>query len=107
LRLKSSYENCDLPVPDESDAIVCTLGSTGGATSIKRTTARASRSSRCLTLNAALQSFGLPKFLSVMVDRQQQADNDGDYYGLGANLLGSEPQVIPGGVSRRDRRGHG
>jgi hypothetical protein len=24
-----------------------------------------------------------------MVDRQQQADNDGDYYGLSANLLGS------------------
>jgi len=45
-----------------------------------------------------------------MVDRQQQADNDGDYYGLRANLLGREAQVMTGGVSRRecsrDRRGH-
>ena len=56
-------------------------------------------------------SFGLPKFLPVMVDRQQQADNDGDHYGLTANLLGGQAEVITGGVSRRkcscDRRGDG
>jgi hypothetical protein len=35
-------------------------------------------------------SFGLPKFLAVIVDRQQQADNDGDYHGVSANLFGRE-----------------
>jgi hypothetical protein len=38
-----------------------------------------------------------------MVDRQQKADNDGDYYGLSANLLGREAQVITGRVAGRER----
>jgi hypothetical protein len=55
-------------------------------------------------------SFGLPQFLAVMVDRQQQTNNDGDCQGLSADLLGREAQVITCGVSRRecsrDRGGH-
>ena len=56
-------------------------------------------------------SFGLPKFPAVMVDRQQHADNDGDRYGLTANLLWGQAEVITGGISSRecscDRRGDG
>jgi hypothetical protein len=36
-----------------------------------------------------------------MVDRQQQADNDGDHYCLTANLLGGQSEVITGGVAKR------
>jgi hypothetical protein len=36
-------------------------------------------------------SFRIPKVLAVTVDRQQQADNDGDYHGLIRICSGEKP----------------